>query len=375
MIVDELDGTRTSVRSQLTLVDCDVHPYLGSGIRDLFDYMPSAWRYRLGFEHDPTMGTPITIPTNTLFFNPDGNLRRDASRAGEMPASDPGFVAEHLLSAYEIDRAILVGGNVLGLGGMPNPDAAAVVASAYNDWMIEQWIRVDDRYRGALVVAPQDPIQAVAEIDRVGDVPGIVSVFVPLGHIGMGQRHYYPIYEAAERKRLPIQVHPSGTENVFLTGPPMPHTPVYKVEWKTMLPQAHQANLISMICHGVFDRFPALKLVITEGGFAWLPDVLWRLDAAWKAMREEIPWVTQLPSEYVKRHVRLTTQPFLEAAQRDDVTAMCKIVNADALLMFSSDYPHYDFDNPRRALVGLPADQLAAVCSQTALELFGDRLL
>jgi predicted TIM-barrel fold metal-dependent hydrolase len=379
--IDQAQTAPKATPQDISLVDCDVHPYFTTGVRDLCDYIPANWQVRLGLDEAPSAGgaahgvPSFTLPANFLYFDDDATFRGDASRAGEMPGSDPAFVTEHLLDAYDIDRGILVGGNMLGLGAMPDPDAAAVIASAYNDWMIERWLRLDTRYRGALAVAPQDPAQAVAEIERVGDVPGMVSVFFPLTNVAMGDRRYYPIYEAAHRHKLPVQVHPSGTESVFVTGPPMAQPPVYKIEYRTMFPQAHQANLISMICQGVFERFPDLKLVITEAGFAWLPDVIWRLDASWKALREEVPWVTRLPSEYVRESVRFTTQPFLEAPRAEDVSAICDIVEGERTLMFSSDYPHFDFDDPRRALTALPQAQRRAVFSETALDVFGDRLL
>jgi predicted TIM-barrel fold metal-dependent hydrolase len=369
------------IAARITLVDCDVHPYFSGGVRDLCDYLPVPWQKRLGLDQPERAGSKphgvpgFTLPANFLYFDEDATFRLDASRAGEMPGSDAEFVAEQLLDAYGVDRAILISGNMLGLGALPEPDSASVIASAYNDWMIERWLRVDSRYRGSLVIAPQDPVQAASEINRVGDVPGLVSIFVPLLNIAMGRRHYDPIYEAAERHGLPVQVHPSGTESVFVTAPPLAQTPAYKIEYRTMFHQAHQANLISMICHGVFERYPNLIFVITEAGFAWLPDLIWRLDASWKALREEVPWVKRAPSEYVKDNVRFTTQPFPEGPASEYVSWLCAMVNGANTLMFSSDYPHFDFDDPKRALKTLPADLRESVFSKTAISVFGDRLL
>jgi uncharacterized protein len=151
-------------------------------------------------------------------------------------------------------------------------------------------------------------------------------------------------------------------------------TATYYVEWHTALSQIFQANVISLVCHGVFERFPQLRLVIAEGGFAWLPDVMWRLDKDWEALRDEVPWVKRRPSEYVVDNVRLTTQPIVEPREREHLTAMLDMVCAERTLLFSSDYPHWDFDNPLRALNALPAALRDRVRAESALELYGDRM-
>src|SRR5205085_7809762 len=85
-------------------------------------------------------------------------------------ASDPAQVKEQYLDARGIDVAILTG-NLLALGVQPNPDLAAAIARAINDWTLETWVRPFRCYRGSILIAQQDPVQAVTEIDRLGDDP------------------------------------------------------------------------------------------------------------------------------------------------------------------------------------------------------------
>lgn len=365
----------------LTLVDCDVHPHLAGGLPDLKPFLSVAGQRRMGInDTSSSMANrrrePVSIPRNQLYLNPAGVLRRDAFPPdGSRPASSSDYVASHLLDAHDISRAILIGGDVLGLGALPDPDLAATIASAYNRWLAEQWLAADDRFRGALVVAPQDPAQAAKEIRATGQQPGFVAVFLPLTNLLMGQRHYYPIYEAAAEMRLPVTIHPNSSEGIFATSPSLAGgAPTYYVEWHTALSQVFQANVISLVCSGAFERFPALKVVITEGGFAWLPDVLWRLDKNVKGLRDEVPWIRRLPSEYIFEHVRFTSQPLPEPRRREHLHALCDMARADTTLMFSSDYPHWDFDDPTSALKGLPADIRQRVRVDNARETYGERL-
>jgi predicted TIM-barrel fold metal-dependent hydrolase len=363
------------------LVDCDVHPIMKGGMSDLRPFLSQAAQHRLGIDGRRGLTTSgqreaVSIPRNMLYVNPAGVLRGDAhSPDGLAPGADPAYTAQQLLDAHGISRAVLIGGEVLGLGALPDPDVAAMIASAYNDWLAATWLAADDRYRGTLVVGAQDPAQAADEIRRSGQNERFVAVLLPLTNILMGQRHYYPIYAAAADLGLPIAVHPNSGEGIYRTSPSMAGgEPTYYVEWHSGLSQVFQANVISLVCHGVFERFPTLKVVITEGGIGWIPDVLWRLDKNVKGLRDEVPWVRRLPSEYVVDHVRFTTQPLPEPRRREHLHVLCDIARADRTLMFSSDYPHWDFDDPRHALTALPPDIRQRVKVDNAVETYGPRL-
>lgn len=374
-VADEADSRR------YRLVDCDVHPIMKGGMADLKPYLSQAELRRLGLDERRNLTTvghreAVSIPRNMLYVNQAGVLRDDARAPdGSAPGADPGFTAEQLLDANEIDRAVLIGGEVLGLGAMPDPDAAMMIASAYNRWIADAWLSTDDRFRSTLVVGPQDPALAAREIHRAAADRRFVAVLLPLTDILMGQRHYYPIYEAAAEHGLPLTVHPNSGEGIFRTSPPMAGgTPTYYVEWHAGLSQVFQANVISLVCHGVFERFPELKVVLTEGGLGWIPDVIWRLDKNVKGLRDEVPWVKRLPSEYIADHVRFTTQPLPEPRRRHHLHVLCEIAQAERTLMFSSDYPHWDFDDPRHALAALPPEIRRRVSVDNAVDTYGDRL-
>jgi predicted TIM-barrel fold metal-dependent hydrolase len=93
-----------------------------------------------------------------------------------------------------------------------------------------------------------------------------------------------------------------------------------------------------------------LKIVLIEGGFAWLPALMWRMDRSWQLLRAEIPDLQRRPSEYVREHFWITTQPIEEPTQLAFFNQLLEQLDMNDRLLFATDYPHWDFDAPDRAL-------------------------
>jgi predicted TIM-barrel fold metal-dependent hydrolase len=111
-----------------------------------------------------------------------------------------------------------------------------------------------------------------------------------------------------------------------------------------------QSQLMSLIVEGVFEQFPGLRVVLAAGGVTWLPSLIWRLDKEWKGLRREIPWVRQLPSEYIRRHVRLTLQPADVPPAAVQWQQMFDQLEGTDLLLFGSDYPYCSITPPEQLL-------------------------
>jgi predicted TIM-barrel fold metal-dependent hydrolase len=126
---------------------------------------------------------------------------------------------------------------------------------------------------------------------------------------------------------------------------------------------------------GVFARLPALRFLVVEEGLSWVPHVMWRLDKDYKGNRSECPWLTRLPSEYIHDQIRYSTQPLDEPAKPEHLLQLLDMVDAAQTVLFASDYPHWDFDNPQAALTHVPAPLRERICVGNALDLYGDRLL
>ena len=135
--------------------------------------------------------------------------------------------------------------------------------------------------------------------------------------------------------------------------------------------QAFQHHIISLIFEGVFDQFPNLKIVLIEGGMAWLPSLTWRMDRTWDTLKDEVPHVQHPPSHYLKKNFWVTTQPMEEPENPKHFHQLIEHFGQPEKLLFATDYPHWDFDAPNRAFpVKLPPDLDHMIKVENALKLY-----
>jgi len=363
---DAVDKAKANVEPTCRLIDCDVHQNLPD-VSALYPYLPRRYvEYIKDF--GPMM--PQFPYTNV----PGQGARLDLWKKrsdGENPAADPRTAIEELLNRYEVDIAILTGGPYFA-GVHPDPQYANAYCRAFNDWTAERWLQADPRFRASIHVAPTDPALAVKEIERLAGHPGFVQVLMAAGAMmPFGNPFYHPIYEACERHGLPMASH-FGGEGLGLAGPPTPAGhPRHYLEMRLARPQNAMAHLVSLICEGVFEKFPKFQFLFLEQCIFWVPGLLWHFDADWKALREYTPWVKRLPSDYVWKNVRFGTQPMIEPPSRRDIDIFLKWIHAEDTLVFASDYPHFDWDEPNAFLKGFDANLQSRIFSENARLLYG----
>lgn len=355
--------TRVKQRVLVRVIDTDVHPAPRERA-ELIDYLPERWRHQNAFNQVfNAVGSPI-------YEAPNKAQRLDAyPPGGGAPCSDPEFTERQLFDEAKVDLAILF---PLTVRPMVNPEHEAAACAATNEWLADTWLskfNKHERYYGTLRVTIGDPALAVAEIEKWAGHPRFIQVMInPYTNIPLGQRCYDPIYATAQKYDLPLAIHVNRSPGMRLL------TPVgfasYFFEHHSLYPLMYAAHLTSMVMEGVFERFPRLKLVLIEGGTSWIIPLVWRLDQAWRALRSEVPWVKRPPSQIIREHVMFSSQPIDEPRLPREFHVMLELMDAENTLMFATDYPHWDFDDPYQTFGKLPESVQKKILCENARRLY-----
>lgn len=340
------------------IIDTDIHETFTS-LQDLVPYLKAPWRGLI--ERKAWVGMPAPL----AYWATHGVMRADSLPESGAPAgSTYELLKEQIFDLYPIKYGILTA--QLAPGVMPGQfEFAAALASAYNDFVVEHWLSRDPRLLTSLHVTPQDPQAAVREIERLGDHPQVVQVMLPIAKRAYGDPFYHPIFEAAERHNLVIAMHHHGEVHGALGQER------YYIEWHINVPQGAMSMLNSLVCNGVFEKFPTLQFAVLESGYSWLPHLLWRMDQNYRSLHQEIPWVKSLPSKHIRERVKFSTQP-VEDISAENWLRLIDMLDSDRMFVFATDYPHWDFDSPGAAIPStLPASLRHRIFYENARELYG----
>ena len=330
--------------TRLGVIDCDVHHALRSP-KDIHPYLSRKW-----CDHLATYGSRRPVPfigSSPYFKSAPALSRKDTwPLDGGPPGSDLKFLQKQLLDRYGIETGML---HLLSISGMDqrNQEFGAALCRAINQWQYAEWTQQDRRLKAAIVVPGEDAAAAVKEIEHWAGNKDFAQVSMVTHTIEpLGRRRYWPIYEAAAAHNLPVGLHTSGYNGhaVSATG-----WSSYYAEEHHEVAISQQALVTSLVCEGVLARNPMLRVVLVEAGVAWVAPLCWRLDQHWKRMRDEVPHLERPPSSYIKTQMWFTTQPMDEPEKPEHLSKMLDWIGWDRLL-FATDYPHWDFDDPETAI-------------------------
>jgi predicted TIM-barrel fold metal-dependent hydrolase len=208
-----------------------------------------------------------------------------------------------------------------------------------NDWFAE-FQQVSPRYVCTASIPLLDVGDAVAEVERAAGL-GFRAIFLPVGPPTSGDDwqspSWDPVWAAVEDAGLVVGYH-IGTEpleaseqiGIYFRGPGGALLNYMETTY------GGQRAVSKMIAGGVFDRFPRLRVLVSEGGATWGPFVADRLDEAYRQHRMAVrPELQRMPSEYLHEHVYASFQH-----DRSAVFAMTAMGWRN--VMWGSDYPHLE---------------------------------
>jgi uncharacterized protein len=342
------------------LVDADIHP--APLPRDLGPRLGARWRER--YER---YGVRVANPPQLYPRVRNTGYRVDSWPEGGFPGSDLGLIQRQLLDEHAVDYGILIPlhGHSFGAEG---PEFAAALCRAVNEWVRDEMLDPEPRLRSTINVALESPDLAVKEIERYADDRRFVQVLLPTGpEYPLGHRKYWPVYAAAAEAGLPLAAHTGGFEQHRGTG-----WPSYYLEAHVFYANQMIAQATSLVAEGVFQRFPDLQVILVEAGISWAGPLMWSMDAAWSAHRDDVAHLDRKPSEVFREHFWFTTQPIEEPDDPQQLVQALEFTGMTDRIMFASDYPHWDFDSPAMTLPrAVPKELRAKIMGANAARLYG----
>jgi predicted TIM-barrel fold metal-dependent hydrolase len=349
-----------------TVVDCDIHEIV-TDPNVLEPYLDSPWAERV--EHVTSTSDPLSqsiIGTQPHDVDPAPlGLGDDIS-----PVSPEGVAA--FMDRFHTDYVILHGHTIEAISDVPEKEFAAALCSAYNDFLLDEYLDEHEGFKTSIRVPPQHPRAAVEEIDRLANESDMVGVHIPAAASDrlLGDSKYEPIYAAAAEKGLPIDVHPSQV-NIPWAGTWGGPWLQSSVEIVSLISHSGIAHIPSLIFQGIPDNYPELDFLFVEQGVVWIPAVQGRMDKNYQQRKHALPWLERKPSEYLQESFYFGTQPMEDAAGPANLMRVLNHIDAEDMLVYTSDWPHFDFDYP--SLLTLPELSDSAerkIFGENAMEIF-----
>lgn len=334
-----ISSTGPSSRARLgdlLVVDVDVHPF--DEPAEVAKYCDPPWRDVLE-QGQRVPPYPSTSQPHALF----PAQYRFQERLDPTP--------EHMradLDDLGIDLGILFAQGFHLIGQQTNLDYVRALTVAHNRWLLDGYVANNRGLYGLVGVAPHDPELSVREIEKYASDERVLGVLMPSQRLDMpwGNRRFDPIFDAAARYGLPLLFHGGGTVQMALPFDMRQldtaiqyHTFSHNVQMMVTI-----ANLLAT---GVPVRYPTLDFVFIEAGLGFAAHLMLALDRSWEDRHGDVPFLDEPPSFYMRRQMYYGTQPIEEPENLRDVADLVRIIGEDNV-MYASDWPHHDFDHPRK---------------------------
>ena len=230
-----------------------------------------------------------------------------------------------------VSETVLFPSEGLSVGFFQQADYAVRVCRAFNDYVSERYRKVDKRLYPMGLIAMQDVKEAVKELRRLVlelKLPGAMlpSRGLPLH---LGHDYYWPVYEEAANLGCALGIH--GGSSLGLGAD------TFTDAWAARVlrhPVPLALEFVSLVSHGVFDRYKDLRVGFFEGGCAWILLLKDRMD------RDDNVYTTSTGKSRGLNDY-LSSGQILVGCEGNEwiLPYVIKQVGAEAFA-YASDYPH-----------------------------------
>jgi len=353
--VEELNTTRllANARKQavrrnfddMLIVDVDAHHYESEHLADILPFMENEVLKQLAISGRAKLGRQNLIPTQIGFQDMGGRVTRYPLRSSEKTGDGKHRdvqLGQRWMDAMSVDYACLFPTGMLNIGLHPQTDMEADLCWGYNRWLTEKVLpESDGRFYSMLCLPFSDPDESLRHVEAFGDRKGVNGFMVTtVRHNPVHANCYMKVYRAIEERGLALSFH-SGFhwgEQVFKGCNRFISVHALGFSFYNIL------HLTNWVINGLGERFPKLPVIWIESGLAWVPFLMQRLDHEYMMRTSDCPTLKTKPSDYMRR-MYYSTQP-MEVQDREALQCTFRMINAETQLMYSSDYPHWDFDLP-----------------------------
>jgi uncharacterized protein len=271
-----------------------------------------------------------------------------------------------------IDVSVLFPSIGITFVAIKDSELSAAACRAYNNWMADFCSVASDRLYSVAPVPLHDVEAAIMEMRRVVKEHGVKSVLVrsnPYNNRRLSDPAYELFWAEAQELNCTIALHAAVTGDMPTAGFDRYHDFFQRMIISHPLEQ--QMACMDLICGGVLERFPRLRVAFLEAGGGWIPYWLARRDEFYEKIGYMVPEAKLKPSEYFRRQCFCACEP-------DDLALKAATaLGVEEYMMWASDYPHYDCQFPgaveelREHCAALPEDSQQKIMGANAARCYG----
>jgi predicted TIM-barrel fold metal-dependent hydrolase len=316
-------------------------------------------------------GRQALMPTQVSFQDMGGRITRYPLRASEKTSGKLRDVelGQRWMDAMSVDYACLFPTLLLSIGLHPSTEMEIELTFAYNRWLTEVVLpQAEGRYYSMLCLPFSEPDEALRQVETFGGREHVTGFMITaVRSLPVHHNSYMKVYRAMEERGLALCFHSA----INIGEPVFKSLNRFASVHALGFPFYNILHMTNWITNGLGERFPKLPVIWIEGGLAWVPFLMQRLDHEFMLRNSEYPLLKRKPSDYM-RDMFYASQP-LERVDPVALECTFRMINAETQLLYASDYPHWDFDLPSTIfdLAFLSEKAKHNILGGTAARLFG----